>query len=562
MGEGNDGIDQGARVGTEGATASPPDGDTWANLAAVVEHMPAGVILAEAPSGRVVYANAQLGRILGQAVDPSDAAAVLRGGKTFHPDGRRVEPEEYPMARALLGEVVEGEDLLDERADGRGRVWVRASAAPVRAADGRTVAGVVILLDVDVEHRAAAQRDALLARERVAREAAEAAEARERAVLEGIADGVLVSDADGNFVLANPALLALLGYTLDEVLRLRAGGGSLMAAGREQSNAMFAALRRAGTWQGELDVRHKDGTVIPIDASVTAVALPDGPVFVGTWRDVRRRRALEEQQQAFLSSVAHDLKNPLSVLQVQLQLLRRRARPGRETDADRLAETVNVGLDRLEIVTARMTAQIEELTDVATLRMGEPLRLRLTEADVVALTREAAAVHRPTTDRPAARVDAVEPRILARIDRGRIGRVLDNLLANAMKFSPDESPVTVTVRRDPAGGSADHPPAPGAPAAVGGAGEQSWVVITVKDRGVGIPSTDLAHVFQRFRRGGNVGLTAGTGLGLAGARDIVAQHGGEMTVASREGEGTTVTVRLPLGGPPGDETTEPALGGA
>jgi signal transduction histidine kinase len=71
-------------------------------------------------------------------------------------------------------------------------------------------------------------------------------------------------------------------------------------------------------------------------------------------------------------------------------------------------------------------------------------------------------------------------------------------------------------------------------------------VLTVRDEGLGIPASDLPHVFERFHRGSNVERISGTGIGLAGAKDIVEQHGGTISVASSEGHGTTVVVRLPL----------------
>ncbi len=73
----------------------------------------------------------------------------------------------------------------------------------------------------------------------------------------------------------------------------------------------------------------------------------------------------------------------------------------------------------------------------------------------------------------------------------------------------------------------------------------SWLILQVADQGIGIPEPDLPHIFERFRRGSNATGIAGSGIGLAGARQIVEQHGGTITVESRLGEGATITVRLP-----------------
>ena len=116
-------------------------------------------------------------------------------------------------------------------------------------------------------------------------------------------------------------------------------------------------------------------------------------------------------------------------------------------------------------------------------------------------------------------------------------RVLDNLLANAIKYSPGGGRIDVALRRE-------------------ARADGAWAVLTVRDEGVGIPAADVAHVFERFRRGSNVTRQfAGTGIGLSGARRIVEQHGGTIEVVSEEGKGSTFTIALPLASP---DSTPPA----
>lgn len=112
-------------------------------------------------------------------------------------------------------------------------------------------------------------------------------------------------------------------------------------------------------------------------------------------------------------------------------------------------------------------------------------------------------------------------------DERRIERVVRNMLDNAIKFSPAGGDVIVRICRakDETG---------------------NWAVLEIEDRGLGIPAGDLAHVFERFRRGANVeGRIPGSGIGLSGAQEIAEQHGGEIAVQSREGEGSTFSLRLP-----------------
>jgi signal transduction histidine kinase len=120
-------------------------------------------------------------------------------------------------------------------------------------------------------------------------------------------------------------------------------------------------------------------------------------------------------------------------------------------------------------------------------------------------------------------VEATVPALVGRWDGARLERVLLNLLANAVKYSPGGGEISLTVSQE------DH-----------------WATVVVRDQGLGIPTADLPHIFERFHRAGNVGRITGTGIGLAEARQIVEQHGGTITVASQEGSGTTFALQLPL----------------
>ena len=110
----------------------------------------------------------------------------------------------------------------------------------------------------------------------------------------------------------------------------------------------------------------------------------------------------------------------------------------------------------------------------------------------------------------------------------RLERVIGNLLANAIKYSPNGGEIIVTL-------SAEQD------------AQGAWGKLSVRDTGVGIPADDLPHIFEWFHRGANVkDQIAGSGIGLAGARQIIEQHGGSMGVTSEEGQGSTFTIRLPL----------------
>ena len=127
-------------------------------LSTVLENVPAAVIFAEAPSGRIVMGNRQTEELFGHPVIHSDDVSAYGEWVAFHPDGRPVQPQEWPLARALEGETVRGEDFLYQRPDGR-RVWIRVHGAPVRDAAGTIVGSVIAAHDIDEARRANQAKD-------------------------------------------------------------------------------------------------------------------------------------------------------------------------------------------------------------------------------------------------------------------------------------------------------------------------------------------------------------------------------------------------------------------
>ena len=291
----------------------------------------------------------------------------------------------------------------------------------------------------------------------------------------------------------------------------------------EAVDRFLAALARDGRWEGELEHVRRDGQRVVVETRQALVREAGQAYVLEANRDVTERRALESLQHEFLASVSHDLKNPLATIKGQAQLLRRRLDRGVALDVDQLRS----GLEAIAAAASRASSQVDELLDVALVRAGRPLDLHPEPVDLVALARRLVAEYQQTTDRHTLRVEATAPALVGEWDPRRLERVVANLLANAIKYSPAGGDVTVRVA------SEDGPDGPRA-------------LLAIVDQGVGIPAADLPHVFERFRRGANVGGIAGTGVGLAAACRIVEQHGGTIGVESQEAAGSRFTIRLPL----------------
>ncbi len=232
-----------------------------------------------------------------------------------------------------------------------------------------------------------------------------------------------------------------------------------------------------------------------------------------------RTRELREASQAkdvFLSIASHELKTPLTTIKALAQMTRRRLEQSGSPDASYL--------DRMERAIRRMEMLANDLVDVSRIQAGK-LTLRMERADLAALARQVAYEQAALSERTAL-VDVPDTPIAIEMDTERIWQVLTNLLTNALKYSPTETPVAVTLSAN--GGEA---------------------VICVRDQGDGIPPHELEHVFERFYRGQDAriwnGSGVGLGLGLFISRELVERHGGRIWVDSTVGEGSAFYVALP-----------------
>jgi signal transduction histidine kinase len=173
-----------------------------------------------------------------------------------------------------------------------------------------------------------------------------------------------------------------------------------------------------------------------------------------------------------------------------------------------------------------MTRLINDLTDLVNLRAGRPLMLNREQVDLVMLTRDVAREQQTALGR-AITLEVETPSLPASVDVTRMERVLVNLLSNAAKYSPEGGDITLRLSQEGEAGA-------------------DVAVLSVTDRGIGIPEDEIPRVFDRFYRASNIGGIAGTGVGLASAAQIVQQHGGSIDVVSGEGRGSTFTVRIPV----------------
>jgi PAS domain S-box-containing protein len=356
------------------------------------------------------------------------------------------------------------------------------------------------------------------------------AEAKVRRLLDAGVVGVNVTD-DDRILEANDHFLEMVGYTREELDSGRLSWREMTPPEYVELDARATAemAERGVCTPFEKEYIRPDGSRIPILFGAAALQR-DPPLSICFILDLTERRRGEEEWRAFIDATAHDLRNPLTAVLGQTQLLQRRLQRDGEVDRD----DAESRLAAIATSAGRAAGLIDDLMDTARLQAGQPLELRQRSIDIVAMVRACAAEAQRVSPSHGVCVESNTSSLPVRADGTRIERVVRNMLDNAIKYSPAGGDVLVHAWRQEDDG-------------------ENWAVVTIEDHGLGIPASDLAYVFDRFHRGGNVHRhIAGSGIGLTGAKQIVAQHGGTITVQSAEGEGSTFTLRLPLAPTEGD----------
>lgn len=532
-------------------------------LHALIENLDAAVVVCDA-KGRVILFNAAMAR----ACDSGDTASwewsgpgdgELQVGTDLttmsrclrNPDGSRLVHGELPVRRALRGERLRGVEI-HLGADGRRPRTYRVYGQRVTEPDGRLLGALLTLHDV------------------TERRLAELFGSCELAVSQALTTTASTADA-GRDVLA--AVGTRLSWPYAELWLVDGGGGTLqpaarwVAPGHQPSGPIPAALPRGAGLPGAVwesgepqwctdiaDGAHpslsmtasryglRSAVAVPIrtqeqfigvlsffGATVEApenslLALLSG-VAAHMGQFLARRRAdalaieLTRTKDDFLALVGHELRTPLTSIASHTELLL--------TDAEAITGDNRLLLESVDRNAQALRRIVTDLLDLAGLESGD-ISLDSSLVDLTDLVTAAVSAARPIAEPNDVKIELETPPALASCgDAVRLRELVDQLLSNAVKYSPDGGTVQVRLERS---------------------GEQA--TLTVADAGIGVPEEDRPQLFQRFFRSSTATARGipGTGLGLTLARAIAERHGG--TISAQHGRpGTTMVVVFPLAGP-------------
>ena len=346
------------------------------------------------------------------------------------------------------------------------------------------------------------------------------------AILDSISDAVVVTDAFNELVQANRAAQRMFDFELDRCRRAPidkilsdAALVKLIKDTRESEPNQPVRRRQVEYEITRQGTRHVyQVTLTCLTNNSQAKAETDGVVTI--LRDITRDKTISEMKSDFVSNVSHELRTPLSSIKAYMEMLI----DGEARDEQTRVEFYGI----IQGEANRLSRLIDNILNISRIESGV-VKVQREHVSLYSLIKEAVDVMKPQSRAKEIDLTFTSPPLLIQVfaDKDMIYQAVMNLISNAIKYTPPQGSVTVTIDVDQ---------------------RQKTACVSVADTGVGVPAEDLPHLFEKFYRvKDHKNLAKGTGLGLNLVKHIIETvHGGEIQVTSRPEAGSTFTFTLPL----------------
>lgn len=349
----------------------------------------------------------------------------------------------------------------------------------------------------------------------------ERAEIRQRTVLNTMVDALITINEQGIISSFNPAAEKMFGYSAEEVTGknikmlmpepYRSAHDGYLKAYKETGKAHVLGIGR------EVMAERKDGSTFPVDLAIGEMWFGDERMYSGIIRDITDRKRIEKIKNEFISTVSHELRTPLTSIRGSLGLISGGA-------VGELPEQANNMLEIASNNTERLLLLINDILDIQKIESGQ-MAFKFQNVDLMPLVEKAVLDNSGYAEQHGVSFEirqSLNVQIFA--DPNRFGQLMNNLLSNAAKFSPEGEKIEISI--------AHH---------------QGRVRISVSDHGPGIPEEFHDKLFEKFTQSDSSDSRqrGGTGLGLSITKAIVEKHGGHISFVTKESLGTTFYVDLP-----------------
>lgn len=341
--------------------------------------------------------------------------------------------------------------------------------------------------------------------------------------VENASDHIIITDTDGNIIFANKAASQTTGYPIEEMIgkNPRLWGGQMPI---EFYKGMWNTIKyEKKPFFGEIRNRRKSGEFYQAVASISPVLDEKGDVmfFVGIERDVTKERAIDKSKSEFVSLASHQLRTPLSAINWYTEMLM-------DEDVGKLNKKQRDYLQEIYNSSKRMTDLVGSLLNVSRIDLGT-FAIEPKPTDIIEIVKSVIKeLSHQIKKKKQKIIEEYEKEVgLLNIDPNLMRMVFQNLISNAVKYTPPEGKIDVKINK---------------------VGDN--IIILVSDTGYGIPKSQQSRIFEKFFRADNIREieTDGNGLGLYMVKEIVEKSGGAIRFESEENKGTKFFVSIPISG--------------
>ncbi len=360
--------------------------------------------------------------------------------------------------------------------------------------------------------------------------------------MDQLPEGIIITEAaNGSVSYANAAASTILGVSLSNLVSTPLNNYAHVEAAMHMYGRMvfpwnFAIIRALSgeTISSQETIVPKPNGKQAVILSSSAPLLSEDKIITGAvivFQDITAQKSVEEQKNEFLSIASHELRTPITAIQgfaeiLQLQLGQELGQ-GQEQkqESSRAADII---IEQTELLT-RLVDEMLDLTRIDNMQLTlHPVRSNLVNLVKKSIEIQSSTSHRHTISLKLEGLAETET-LIGSVDEKRFGQIMNNLISNAIKYSPDGGEIEVGLRSP-----VDSP---------------DRALLWIKDAGLGIAPHELPHIFKRFHRSSSLDpAITGLGIGLYLVKELVSRHGGQIWAESIEGIGSTFYVQLPLNG--------------
>jgi PAS domain S-box-containing protein len=363
---------------------------------------------------------------------------------------------------------------------------------------------------------------------------------RLRAILDQLPEGIIITEAvNGSVSYANEAASTILGVSLSNLVskpinNYPQADRMIHVNGRMVFPWNFAIIRALSgeTISSQETVVTRPNGKKAVILSSSAPLLSEDKIITGAvivFQDISAQKSVEQQKNEFLSIASHELRTPITAIQGFAEILQIQLGQDQDQELNQLSvRATDIIIEQTELL-SRLVDEMLDLTRIDYMQ----LTLHPVHANLVDLVKRSIEIQSSTSRRHSISLKlegvAESETLMGYVDEKRFGQIVNNLISNAIKYSPDGGAIVVGLRA-----AADAP---------------DEVLLWIKDTGIGIAEQELPHIFKRFHRSSNLDpAITGLGIGLYLVKELIRLHGGHIWAESIEGIGSTFYVQLPLRG--------------